>query len=68
MCCESGAFACIKEGIESLIHKSTISNIEKTQITTYFIKGQKVKVKIIQIDEMNRRIGLALINPQKDGK
>jgi small subunit ribosomal protein S1 len=57
-----GAFARLKEGVEGLIHISTMSlpdgvkDIEKVMTV-----GQKVQVRILHLDAERRRLGLGLV-------
>lgn len=57
-----GVFARLEEGIEGLIH---ISSIEPTSgrkdLTKMFFPGQDVRVKILHIDSERRRLGLSLV-------
>lgn len=57
-----GAFARIKEGIEGLIHVSTMSlNGSQTSIRDIINSGQEVTVNILHIDVERRRLGLGLM-------
>jgi len=57
-----GAFARLKEGVEGLIHISTIHlPPEVHDLDGYLKVGQKVQVKILHIDAERRRLGLGLI-------
>jgi small subunit ribosomal protein S1 len=56
-----GAFARLKEGVEGLIHVSTIELPPGVQdFSTYWHKDDCVSVKILHIDSMKKRIGLCL--------
>jgi small subunit ribosomal protein S1 len=56
-----GAFARLKEGVEGLIHVSTIELPPGVQdFSTYLHKDDCVSVKILHIDSMKKRIGLCL--------
>ncbi|MCX6054022.1 MAG: S1 RNA-binding domain-containing protein [Chloroflexi bacterium] len=57
-----GVFARLEEGIEGLIHVSTISiDGEESDLSSVFSVGQGVKVKILHIDADRRRLGLGLV-------
>ncbi len=58
-----GAFARLKEGIEGLIHISSM-NFPKgcTHIDDFLYEGQKVNVCVIHIDPEKRRLGLRLVS------
>lgn len=56
-----GAFARLEEGIEGLIHISSITFPKDcTRIDEFLFEGQPVKVGIISIDSHKRRLGLRL--------
>jgi small subunit ribosomal protein S1 len=65
-----GAFARLKDGIEGLIHISSIfSDQDKPQYNDRMIHdilepGQQVQVKILHIDIGRRRLGLELLDPE----
>jgi small subunit ribosomal protein S1 len=57
-----GVFARLEEGIEGLIHISSISNLTgKHDLADEFFPGQTVSVKILHVDAERRRLGLGLI-------
>jgi small subunit ribosomal protein S1 len=57
-----GVFARLEEGIEGLIHISSVSNCHSTNdLAKLFYLGQAVKVKILHIDIDRRRLGLGLV-------
>jgi len=57
-----GVFARLKEGVEGLIHISTIQLPEDERDITNFLKvEQAVQVKILHIDADRRRLGLGLV-------
>jgi small subunit ribosomal protein S1 len=57
-----GAFARLKEGVEGLIHISTIQLPDEYEtLETYLPVGSVVKVKILHIDAERRRLGLGLV-------
>lgn len=58
-----GAFARIKEGVEGLIHVSTIHlPSDCRELEGYMHIGQPVQVRILHIDAERRRLGLGLVN------
>ena len=56
-----GAFARLKEGVEGLIHISSIPlpNNDK-ELEKYLVKDQCVQVRILHVDAEKKRIGLSL--------
>lgn len=57
-----GVFARLKEGVEGLIHISTIQMPEEEhEVTNYLRVEQTVQVKILHIDADRRRLGLGLV-------
>ncbi|MBN1371597.1 MAG: 30S ribosomal protein S1 [Anaerolineaceae bacterium] len=57
-----GVFARLKEGVEGLIHISTIQMPEEEhEVTNYLKVEQTVQVKILHIDADRRRLGLGLV-------
>ncbi|MBN2047727.1 MAG: 30S ribosomal protein S1 [Anaerolineaceae bacterium] len=57
-----GAFARLPEGIEGLIHISSISqNHENKRLNRIFSPGDTVTVKILHIDTDRHRLGLGLV-------
>ncbi|BAJ63022.1 putative 30S ribosomal protein S1 [Anaerolinea thermophila UNI-1] len=57
-----GAFARLKEGVEGLIHISTMSLPDGEKDIEKFMKiGQKVQVRILHLDAERRRLGLGLV-------
>jgi small subunit ribosomal protein S1 len=59
-----GAFARLEEGLEGLIHSSEIPLPAEMTVKDYLGVGQKVDVRIIQLDAARQRLGLSLIlNP-----
>jgi small subunit ribosomal protein S1 len=57
-----GAFARLDEGIEGLIHVSSISSVTGSKAIDNVIRiGQVVKVQILHIDPDRRRLGLSLV-------
>jgi small subunit ribosomal protein S1 len=55
-----GAFIEISEGIEGLVHISEISEERITKPSSVLSVGQKVKVKILSIDEKAQKISLSI--------
>lgn len=58
-----GAFARLEEGVEGLIHISTIHMPPgRKDLESYLSKDQRVMVRILHIDAERRRLGLGLVN------
>lgn len=58
-----GAFARLEEGIEGLIHISSMPEpVEAGQLSSLFKPGQNVQVKILHVDAEKRRLGLGLVS------
>lgn len=58
-----GAFARLHEGIEGLIHISTIRlPAGRKDLESYLTEGQVVQVRILHIDAERRRLGLGLVS------
>lgn len=58
-----GAFARLNEGVEGLIHISTIHiPAGRKDLDEYLFPGQKVNVRILHIDAERRRLGLGLVS------
>jgi small subunit ribosomal protein S1 len=58
-----GAFARLKEGVEGLIHVSSIpQSIGQKDLEKVFQSGQTVIVRILHIDAQRRRLGLGLVS------
>jgi len=56
-----GAFVRIEEGIEGLVHISDLSwNNKKVNVENYLKLSDKVKVKVINIDEKSRKLKLGV--------
>ncbi len=55
-----GAFARLEEGLEGLIHVSEIPLENGHTIKEHLSTGQKVNVRILQIDATHQRLGLSL--------
>lgn len=60
-----GAFAALEEGLEGLIHVSEMAEGHFLHPRNVVSEGQKVRVRILNIDNRARRIGLSLRAPQK---
>jgi len=57
-----GVFARLEEGVEGLIHISSMSlPPNEKNLNKYFSIGQKVKARILHIDPARRRLGLGLV-------
>lgn len=60
-----GAFARLPEGIEGLIHISTIHLPPgRKDLESYLFVGQTVQVRILHIEAERRRLGLGLVNAE----
>jgi len=58
-----GAFARLAEGVEGLIHISTIHMPPgRKELEGYLSVGQPVKVRVLHIDAERRRLGLGLVS------
>lgn len=55
-----GAFACIEEGLEGLIHISELAEGQFLHPRNVVKEGQRVKVNVLNIDGKARRLGLSL--------
>lgn len=55
-----GAFACIEEGLEGLIHVSELAEGHFLHPRNVVNEGQHVQARILSIDARNRRLGLSL--------
>ena len=56
-----GAFARLDEGLEGLIHSSQIPLPAGATVKEYLSVGQKVDVRILQLDASRQRLGLSMI-------
>jgi small subunit ribosomal protein S1 len=57
-----GAFARLEEGVEGLIHISTINlPFDQKDLEIVLHPGQEVQVKILHIEAERRRLGLGLV-------
>jgi small subunit ribosomal protein S1 len=58
-----GAFARLQEGVEGLIHISTINQMDiPVDLEKFLPSGSKVQVRILHIDPDRRRLGLSLVS------
>ncbi|MCC9605384.1 S1 RNA-binding domain-containing protein [Blastopirellula sp. JC732] len=57
---EFGAFVEIGPGIEGLIHVSEVSHTRVSRIQSVLKVGETVEVKVVNIDQEKRRIGLSI--------
>lgn len=55
-----GAFACIEEGLEGLIHVSELAEGHFLHPRNVVNEGQHIEARILSIDARNRRLGLSL--------
>lgn len=55
-----GAFACVEEGLEGLIHISQLAEGQFLHPRSVVREGEKVKARILNIDGKARRLGLSL--------
>jgi 4-hydroxy-3-methylbut-2-enyl diphosphate reductase len=61
-----GAFVLLENGLEGLIHLSELSEKHINKADEVVAMGDKLNVKIINIDKKNKRIGLSLVQAQQD--
>ncbi len=59
-----GAFARLEEGVEGLIHVSSMNLGPGQETGRMFTPGQRVQVRILHIEAEKRRLGLSLVNPE----
>jgi len=62
-----GAFAQTEEGIEGLIHISSLNHLSGKKIQDTLKSGEQVQVKINNIDVEKRRLSLILIEEKSNG-
>ena len=60
-----GAFVQLEEGVEGLVHISQLADYHVTRPEDVVTTGEKVRVKILNIDEDAHRIGLSLRDAQE---
>lgn len=61
-----GAFACIEDGLEGLIHVSELGDGQFMHPRNVVREGERVKARIVSIDGQGRRLGLSLRWPADD--
>ncbi len=61
-----GGFVRLKEDVDGLIHVSQISNDHVSKPSDFLKKGDVVQVKIMEIDEDNKKISLSMKEANKD--
>jgi small subunit ribosomal protein S1 len=62
-----GLFARLEEGVEGLIHISSMSLPDgSSDLTKRFHPGQSIEVRILHIDAPKRRLGLNLVNYEQE--
>jgi small subunit ribosomal protein S1 len=57
---EFGAFAAVAEGVEGLIHISELSDRPFAHPSEVVGEGQRVQVRVLNVDVKGRRLGLSL--------
>jgi small subunit ribosomal protein S1 len=55
-----GAFACIEEGLEGLIHVSELAEGHFLHPRNVVSEGQEITARVLTIDSHARRLGLSL--------
>jgi len=63
-----GAFVTIKEGVDGLVHISSIQEGGVGKVGDVLTIGQEVKVRITQVDKAKRRIGLSMLEWSEEGE
>jgi len=63
-----GAFVKLAEGLEGLVHISQLAHHRVDHPSSVVKQGQEVKVRIIEIDEARKRIGLSMRDDSGDGR
>jgi len=63
-----GAFACLEEGIEGLIHISELGDGHVQHPSDVVKEGDLVKVRIIRIDPTRKRMGLSMLIAQDNAE
>lgn len=62
-----GAFARLEDGLDGLIHVSTLNNHEEAINPRQILDvGQQVRVRILHVDAAKQRLGLSLVNSVGD--
>jgi small subunit ribosomal protein S1 len=60
-----GAFACLEDGVEGLIHMSSMGEPDEHADTPFQLHHREpVTVRIVHMDVERRRLGLALVKPE----
>lgn len=58
-----GIFARLEEGIEGLVHISTLAlPADAHKLTTQYAVGERIRVSILQIDPDRRRLGMKMVH------
>jgi len=55
-----GAFVEVEPGIEGLVHISEVASTHVRRVRDHVTEGQVVPVKVLQVDQENRRISLSI--------
>ena len=63
-----GAFVKLAEGLEGLVHISQLAHHRVDHPSSVVKQGQEVKVRIVEIDEERKRIGLSMRDDSGDGR
>ena len=63
-----GAFVEIEDGIEGLVHVSCISEDNVSKPSNVLKLGDEVKVKLLEIDENNKKISLSIKDASSDNQ
>lgn len=61
-----GAFVSLSENVEGLLHVSQITDKRISKPEEALEIGQEVKVKIIQLDKVNKKIGLSMTEVEEE--
>ena len=63
-----GAFACVEEGLEGLIHVSELAEGQFLHPRNVVNEGETIEARILNIDGQARRLGLSLRQVNRNGK
>jgi len=63
-----GAFVTLKEGVDGLVHISSIQEGGVGKVEDVLSIGQEVQVRITQVDKSKRRIGLSMLAWSEEGE
>jgi small subunit ribosomal protein S1 len=63
-----GAFACIEEGLEGLIHISELAEGQFLHPRNVVAEGERIQARILNIDGRARRLGLSLRHLSQEGE